>query len=280
MARNLLASGFDVVGYNRSRPKIDAFVSAGGRGADTVSEAATGADVVATMVGDSRDVEDVWRGTAGQSGVWSAAPPNCLLIDFSTISPASAAALAAEGAARGFRILDAPVSGGETGAIEGSLSIMVGGDDISFLAARPLLDAVGRTVVHVGAAGSGQTVKAANQLLVSGILELVAEAIVFLEAHDVAIDGAIEVLAGGLAGSAVLDRKAAAMLARAFEPGFRLALQHKDLTIFADAARDAGIVTPLGAVVAQLVASLVAQGHGGLDHSALVLGVERLSGRS
>ena len=176
-------------------------------------------------------------------------------------------------------MLDAPVSGGEAGAIEASLSIMVGGAAEDFAAARPVLDAVGKTIVHVGPAGSGQTVKAANQLIVAGNIQLLAEAIVFLEAYGVDTDAALEVLGGGLAGSTVLNRKGASMLARKFAPGFRLALHHKDMGIVTSAAREAGVVIPLGAVVAQLVAAMVARGDGGLDHSGLLKLVEELSGR-
>jgi 2-hydroxy-3-oxopropionate reductase len=179
----------------------------------------------------------------------------------------------------GLRALDAPVSGGEPGAEEGSLSIMVGGEKSDFDEAKPILDALGKTVVHVGGTGSGQTVKAANQLIVAGTIELVAEAIVFLEAYDVDTEAAIEVLAGGLAGNQILDRKGTSMLARKFEPGFRIDLHHKDMGIVTSAARDKGVVIPLGAVVAQLIASLRAQGHGDLDHSALLKAVEQLSGR-
>ena len=156
---------------------------------------------------------------------------------------------------------------------------MVGGEPADVADARPVLEAVGGTVVHVGPAGAGQTVKAANQLIVGGTLELVAEALVFLEASGVDTGAAVEVLAGGLAGSAVLDRKAPAMLARDFTPGFRVELHHKDMGIVTAAAREAGVVIPLGAVVAQLLASLQSQGDGGLDHGALLSLVERLSGR-
>jgi 2-hydroxy-3-oxopropionate reductase len=197
----------------------------------------------------------------------------------SSIRPDVARKVAEAGEERGVRVLDAPVSGGEQGAIDATLSIMVGGSPEDFADGRPVLDAVGRTVVHVGPAGSGQTVKAANQLIVAGTIELVAEAIVFLEAHGVDTEAAVEVLAGGLAGNAILDRKAAAMLRRDFTPGFRIELHHKDLGIVTSAAREAGVVIPLGAVVAQLVASLEARGDGGLDHSALLKLVEQLSGR-
>src|SRR4029077_4749222 len=172
----------------------------------------------------------------------------------------------------------APVSGGEPGAVEASLSIMVGGEAADFEAAKPVFDAVGKTILHVGPSGSGQTVKAANQLIVAGNIELLAEAIVFLQAYGVDTDAAVKVLGGGLAGSAVLDQKAQKMLDRNFDPGFRIALHHKDLGIVTAAAREAGVVTPLGVVVAQLMASAMANGDGGLDHSGLLLGVERLSG--
>ncbi|MGH3436872.1 MAG: NAD-binding protein, partial [Sciscionella sp.] len=144
---------------------------------------------------------------------------------------------------------------------------------------RPVLDAVGGTVVHVGPAGAGQTVKAANQLIVAGTIELVAESLVFLEAHGVDTEAAVRVLAGGLAGNRILDRKAGSMIKREFQPGFRVELHHKDLGIVTAAAREAGVVIPLGAAVAQLMASLNAQGHGGLDHGALLKLVEQLSGR-
>ena len=170
------------------------------------------------------------------------------------------------------------MSGGEPGAKNASLSIMVGASDDDFAAAKPILDIVGKTIVHVGPNGAGQTVKAANQLIVAGNIELLAEAITFLQAYGVDIDAAVKVLGGGLAGSAVLDQKAPKMLQRNFDPGFRIALHHKDLGIVTAAAREAGVITPLGAVVAQLMASAVANGDGALDHSGLLLGVERLSG--
>ena len=177
-------------------------------------------------------------------------------------------------------MLDAPVSGGEAGAVAGSLSIMVGGDPDDFAEAKPVLDAVGATIVHVGPSGAGQTVKAANQLIVAGNIQLLAEAVVFLEAFGVDMPAALTVLGGGLAGSKVLEQKRENMLSRSFEPGFRVELHHKDLGIVTSAAREAGVVVPLAAVVAQLMASLRANGDGGLDHSALLRGVLRLSGRN
>jgi 2-hydroxy-3-oxopropionate reductase len=276
MAANLVKAGFDVIGYNRSPDPIRRLVEAGGRGADSLADAVRDAEVVVTMVPDSPDVEAV---ALGEDGIYATARPGTLHLEMSTIRPDVAKKVGEAGKERGFRVLDAPVSGGEQGAIDATLSVMVGGDPNDFADARPVLEGVGKTIVHVGPVGAGQTVKAANQLIVAGTIELVAEAIVFLEAYGVDTAAAVQVLAGGLAGNAILDRKAAAMLARDFTPGFRVELHHKDLGIVTSAAREAGVVIPLGAVVAQLVASLKAQGDGGLDHSALLKLVEQLSGR-
>jgi 2-hydroxy-3-oxopropionate reductase len=276
MAANLVKAGFDVVGHNRSPEPVRRLVSQGGRGADGLADAVRDADVVITMVPDSPDVEAV---ALGEDGIYAHAKPGTLHVDMSSIRPDVARKVAEAGRERGMRVLDAPVSGGEQGAIDATLSIMVGGEAADFADARPVLEAVGKTVVHVGPAGSGQTVKAANQLIVAGTIELVAEAIVFLEAYGVDTEAAVKVLAGGLAGNAIFERKGANMLRRDFTPGFRIELHDRDLGIVTSAAREAGVVIPLGAVVAQLVASLKAQGDGGLDHSALLKLVERLSGR-
>ncbi len=277
MAVHLAKAGHQVVGYNRSPQRAAVLVEAGGSAADSIAQAVAGADVVAVMVPDSPDVQAV---LAGENGVFDNAPAGALIIDFSSIRPDVTTALAARAVERGFRLIDAPVSGGEAGAVNAALSIMVGGTPEDFDSAKPILDVVGKTVVHVGPNGSGQTVKAANQLIVAGNIQLLAEAIVFLEAYGVDTKAAVEVLGGGLAGSAVLNQKAQKMLDRSFEPGFRIELHHKDLGIVTAAAREAGVVAPLGALVAQLMASARANGDGGLDHSALFRGVERLSGRN
>jgi 2-hydroxy-3-oxopropionate reductase len=276
MAANLVRAGFDVRGYNRSPKGLESLAAVGGYAASSVADAVEGAEVIATMLPDSPDVEAV---VAGADGVVAHASSDALLIDFSTIRPDVATSFAELAASNHLRMLDAPVSGGEQGAVDATLSIMVGGAAADFDAAAPVFAAVGKTVVHVGPAGSGQTVKAANQLIVAGTIELVAEAIVFLEAHGVDTEAAVRVLAGGLAGNAILDRKATSMLARNFQPGFRIRLHHKDLGILTTTAREAGVALPLGAVVAQLIGALNAQGDGGLDHTALLKQVEYLSGR-
>jgi 2-hydroxy-3-oxopropionate reductase len=277
MAVNLVKAGNQVIGYNRSPERAKDLVAAGGKAVDSIANAVAEADIVAVMVPDSPDVQAV---LTGDDGVFTHAKPGTLIIDFSSIRPDVAVDLAEQARNRGFKMLDAPVSGGEPGAINAALSIMVGGLAADFEAAKPVLDAVGKTIVHVGPSGSGQTVKAANQLIVAGNIELLAEAIVFLEAYGVDTDAAVKVLGGGLAGSAVLNQKAQKMLDRDFGPGFRIDLHHKDLGIVTAAAREAGVVAPLGALVAQLMASARANGDGGLDHSGLFRGVERLSGRT
>jgi 2-hydroxy-3-oxopropionate reductase len=276
MACHLAGAGHTVIGCDRSPERTAAVVEAGGKAAESIEQAVKDADVVAIMVPDSPDVQSV---LLGDYGVFAHAQPGTLVIDFSSIRPDVTAELAQMGAQRGLRVIDAPVSGGEPGAQNATLSIMVGGSEDDFAAAKPILEVVGKTIVHVGPNGAGQTVKAANQLIVAGNIELLAEAITFLQAYGVDIEAAVKVLGGGLAGSAVLDQKAPKMLARNFDPGFRIALHHKDLGIVTAAAREAGVVIPLGALVAQLMASAVANGEGILDHSALLLGVERLSGR-
>ena len=240
-----------------------------------MAEAVRGADVIITMVPASPQVEAV---AYGPEGIPENARPGALLIDMSSITPQTSIELAAAAKEKGLRVLDAPVSGGEAGAVEAVLSIMVGGDQADFDAAKPVFEALGRTVVLCGPHGSGQTVKAANQLIVAVNIQACAEAVVFLEKSGVDLRAALEVLGGGLAGSTVPARKQHNFLNRDFKPGFRIDLHHKDMGIVTDAARAVGAALPVGAVVAQLVASLRAQGDGGLDHSALLRGVERLSG--
>lgn len=276
MAANLVRAGYEVTGYNRSAAPVERLVRAGGKPAGSVAEATAGADAVITMLPDSPQVEQV---VLGADGVLSHAEEGLLLIDMSTIAPETSLAVSDAARTKGVRVLDAPVSGGEQGAIDAALSIMVGGDPEVFEAARPVLEALGKTIVHVGAHGAGQTVKAANQLLVAGTISLVSEAIVLLEAAGVDGQRGLEVLAGGLAGNRILDRKAATMLAREFEPGFRIDLHHKDMGIALASARSAGVSLPVTGVVSQLVASARAMGYGSLDHSALLHVVERLSGR-
>jgi 2-hydroxy-3-oxopropionate reductase len=272
MAVNLVKAGHEVTGFSRRRSSADPLAEAGGTAAPGLAEAVAGAEVVVTMLPDSPDVEQVFRdvlaaGTAAQ-----------LFIDFSTIRPETSRAIASAGAAAGIGVLDAPVSGGQAGAIAGTLSIMCGGTGADFAAATPLFEAVGKTFALVGPPGAGQVVKAANQLVVGGTYALVAEAIVLMERSGVDAAAGLDMLAGGLAASRILDLKRATMLAREFTPGFRIDLHHKDMGIAIAAARDAGVALPMTGLVAQLIAAARAEGHGSLDHSALLKVVEALNG--
>jgi 2-hydroxy-3-oxopropionate reductase len=275
MAKTLLTAGFEVTGYNRSQPKIDDLVAAGGNGASSVAASVKDADVIITMVPDSPDVEDV---LTGEDPIVGNAKTGALWIDASTIRPDVAQRLAATAKEAGLRPLDAPVSGGEQGAIDAVLSIMVGGEAADLEAAQPVLDAVGKTIVHVGPSGAGQTVKAANQLIVAGNIAVLSEGLLFLERHGADLPAAIKVLGGGLAGSKVLDQKAEKIRTREFAPGFRLALHNKDLGIITSAAREAQLPLPVATLVAQLVTSNLAAGDAGLDHSGIFRALARIAG--
>ena len=277
MAAHLVAAGHDVSGYDVTPAAGEKLRAAGGRAATGVADAVAGADVVITMLPNHPQVEEV---VLAAGGVLDAAEPGALLIDMSTIRPETSIAVAEAARDKKIRVLDAPVSGGQAGAEQASLSIMVGGDAADFEAAKPVFDALGKTVVHVGPHGAGQVVKAANQLVVGGIYGLVAEAIVLLEASGVDAATGLDVLAGGLAGSRILELKRKSMVDRQFAPGFRIDLHHKDMGIALAAARQADVALPLTGLVAQLVAAGRAMGYGSLDHSALLKVAEQLSGRA
>ncbi|MBW1596103.1 2-hydroxy-3-oxopropionate reductase [Streptomyces sp. JJ38] len=277
MAENLIKAGYSVTGFTLEQEKLDRLAANGGTAAGSIAEAVEDADVVITMVPADPHVKAV---ILGEDGVIANAKQGATIIDMSSITPQTSIAVAEAAAAadKGLKVLDAPVSGGEAGAIEAVLSIMVGGEQDVFDASKPILEALGKTIILCGPHGAGQTVKAANQLIVAVNIQACAEAVVFLEKSGVNLEAALEVLNGGLAGSTVLSRKKDNFKNRDFKPGFRIDLHHKDMGIVTDAARSVGAALPVGAVVAQLVASLRAQGDGGLDHSALLRAVERLSG--
>jgi 2-hydroxy-3-oxopropionate reductase len=273
MAGHLAAAGHTVTGFDLSEPALAKLVEAGGQAAANVAEAVAGAEVVITMLPQDEHVEAV------TADVIAAGGDGLLLVDMSTIRPETSIAVAESAAHKGIHVLDAPVSGGEAGAKNAALSIMVGGADADFARALPLFEALGKTIVHVGPHGAGQVVKAANQLVVGGIYALVSEAIVLLEASGVDAKAGMDVLAGGLAANRILDLKRESMIARDFRPGFRIDLHHKDMGIVQAAARQADVSLPMAGLTAQLVASARAMGHGSLDHSALLKVVETLSGR-
>lgn len=276
MARNLAKAGYELVIHNRSRDDVDALLAEGNQflAANSPLEVAQQSHAVITMLPDSQDVRDV---VFGESGLLPAITKEHLLIDMSTIAPGTSVDVNAAVRANGGRALDAPVSGGDKGAIAGTLSIMVGGDAADFQRAFPLFEAMGKTIVHVGGAGAGQTVKACNQIVVAINYAAVSEALVLGAKSGVDPDKIVQVLSGGLAASRVMELKGKSMISHNFEPGFRIDLHRKDLGIALAAAHASGVPVPVSALVGQLFEALSAAGKGDLDHSALVTVYEELA---
>ncbi len=278
MARNLVKAGYRLVAHSRSRGPVDELVAeADGAVAAAASprEVAERTKTVVTMLPDSPDVRDV---VSGPDGLLEAMGDGHLLVDMSTIAPAAAVEVAAALAERGARALDAPVSGGDKGAIAGTLSIMVGGAEADVARAMPLFEAMGKTIVHVGEAGAGQTVKACNQIMVAVAYAGLSEALVLGAKAGVDPAKIAQVLGGGLAASRVLELRGPTMLERNFAPGFRVDLHRKDLGIALAAGQEQGVPLLTTAVVAQLFEAVAAAGGGDLDHSALLTAVETLAG--
>jgi 2-hydroxy-3-oxopropionate reductase len=269
MARNLAAAGYELVVYNRSRDDTDTLLAEGPQfqAAESPREVAERTKAVITMLPDSPDVRDV---VFGEAGLQPAMAEGHLLIDMSTIAPATSIEVDAALRERGARTLDAPVSGGDKGAIAGTLSIMVGGEADDFQRAMPLFEAMGKTIVHVGGPGAGQVVKACNQMVVAINYAAASEALVLGAKAGVDPAKIVQVLSGGLAASRVLELKGPGMIAHAFEPGFRIDLHRKDLGIALATAQKSGVPVPVTGVVGQLFEALAAAGRGDLDHSALV----------
>lgn len=277
MARHLIEAGYPLVVHNRSRGAVDQLAgeSDAVSAAQSPREVAERAKIVITMLPDSPDVRDV---VFGDDGLLGAMGSGSLFVDMSTIAPATAVEMAAALVDRGASALDAPVSGGDKGAIAGTLSIMVGGSASDFARARPLFEAMGKTIVHVGEPGAGQTVKACNQIVVAITYAAVSEALVLGSKAGVDPAKIVEVLSGGLAGSKVLELRGPAMLRHEFTPGFRVNLHRKDLGIALATAKEHGVPLAVTGVVAQLFEALAAAGHGDLDHSSLLTVIEGLAG--
>lgn len=268
MARNLMDAGYELVLFNRTRSKADGLAEDNpAEVADTIEELARKCDVVITMLPGPPEVESV---CSGEGGLLDGMHQGTLLVDMSTSSPVLARALAATAVERGIGWLDAPVSGGDVGAEEGTLSIMAGGEEEDFERAKPLFEAMGETVVHVGESGAGQVTKAANQIVVALVLEAVSEALVLGARGGVDPEKVIDVLAGGLAANKVMEVKREKLLNHDFEPGGKVAFHHKDLGIALEAARQYGVTLPVTALVDQMFGALEAKGRGAWDHSALI----------
>ena len=273
MAKNLIKAGHQLVIYNSSGA-ADELKGEGADGADSYQAIADQCGIVITCLPDSPQVEEVYR---GDEGLLAGAGEGDLLIDMSTISPLVTKALAKEASERGAKTLDAPISGGEPGAIAGELSIMVGGSQEDFERAKPIFEAMG-TPVHVGEAGSGQIVKACNQIIVGVVLEGVSEALVLGSKAGVDPAKVIEAVSGGLAGTKVMDQKRDKFLEHDFAPGFRIELHHKDLGIALATAREVGVPVPVTALVDQMLQELQVKGRGELDHSAVLSVIEDAAG--
>jgi 2-hydroxy-3-oxopropionate reductase len=274
MAHHLLTAGYPLTVFNRSRPAIDELASAGARAAQSPREVAQQSDIVITMLPDGPDVESV---IIGADGLREGVREGMLFIDMSTISPLMTRRLASILEPHGVRTLDAPVSGGEEGAQSATLSIMVGGSEEDFQRAHPLFSVLGKTITYCGPSGSGQIVKACNQVLVALIIEAISESLVLGAKAGVAPEIILKVLSGGLAQNRFMDLRGSSMIEHSFEPGGKAAFHLKDLQIVKQIAQEYGVVLPMGTLVEQLFTSLVANGKGGLDHSALLTVIESLS---
>jgi 2-hydroxy-3-oxopropionate reductase len=275
MARNLIEDGHELVIHNRTRAKAEKLAKLGAEVATSPREVAGRSDVIITMLPGPPEVEEV---LAGENGLLEGVRDGSLIVDMSTSSPLLAQELSRTANTRGVGMLDAPVSGGDIGAIEGTLSIMVGGEKEDFERARPLFEAMGKTIVHVGTAGAGQTVKACNQIVVALVIEAVSEALVLGSKAGVKPEKVMEVLSGGLAANKVMEVKGEKFLSHDFAAGGKVEYHRKDLGITLAAGREYGVALPVTALVDQLFGTLVAQGKGGWDHSALITLIEEWSG--
>ena len=275
MVHNLMQAGYDLVVHNRSRGKVEELAAEGAEAAESPREAAENSDIVFTMLPGPPEVREV---VAGEDGLLQGAGEGSLLVDMSTSSPVLARELAQIAREQGVGMLDAPVSGGDVGAIEGTLSIMVGGEEEHFERARSLFEVMGETVVHVGESGTGQTVKACNQIVVALVIEAVSEALVLGAKAGVDPAKVIEALSGGLAGNSVMEVKAQKFLSHDFEPGGKVESHHKDLGIALEASREHGVPLPVTPLVDVMFGVLIAKGRSGWDHSALLTLIEEWAG--
>lgn len=275
MVRNLIKAGFNVTVYNRTASKVEKILKEGASGAESPKEIAAKNRVIITMVSDSPDVENV---VLGQNGVIEGVKPDSVVIDMSTISPEVTRRIALQLSQKGCHMLDAPVSGGEQGAIDGTLSIMVGGEERILERCRPILEAMGKNIVHVGQNGMGQTVKLMNQVLVAGNLNAAVEALVFAKKQGVDLEKAIEAIEGGAAGSWQFANLAPRIVRRDFRPGFKVGLMQKDLKLVMEAAGASRTPLPVTGLVHQMFCSLETATEGNNGTQALVKVLERLSG--
>ena len=275
MARNLLRAGFPLTVHSRSPGPVEALAGEGARALRTPREVAAASEVVITMLPDAPDVELV---ATGPEGILAGARPGLIHVDMSTISPVATRRLAAREEEAGVTMLDAPVSGGTVGAEAGTLSIMAGGERAAFDTCGPIFAALGKKIVHLGPSGAGQTTKACNQIMTSGIYAVMAEALVLAAKSGLDPAQVVDVLSSGAARCWGLEVRAPRILRRELGPGFKAEHQYKDLNIAGEAARAAGAPTPVTALVRELYAAMIVAGDGGLDNSAVITVLERMAG--
>lgn len=277
MARNLLKAGYPLVVHSRSRGPVDEIARAGAKVGSSPRDVAAQSDVLITMLPNSPEVELV---ALGRDGIVEGARPGLLFVDMSTISPIVSKKVGEALAAKSVKMLDAPVSGGEKGAVDGALSIMVGGDKAVFDAVLPIFQAMGKTITHLGPLGFGGFTKLANQIIVAVNLTALAEALTLAKKAGLDRDLTLTALAGGLAGSKCLDQKKPNYLADTYNPGFKIDLHFKDLGLIMESARALGVPLPTTAVVQELFSALRVKGRGGLDHSGVITLLEDIAGLS
>jgi 2-hydroxy-3-oxopropionate reductase len=276
MARNLIKAGYSLVVHNRSRSAVNELSQEGAQTAASSQEVAARSEVLISMLPDSPDVELVY---VGEQGVFAGAKSGMLLIDMSSISPIVARKLAADAQKGGMEMLDAPVSGGEAGAIGATLSIMIGGNAAAVERAMPIFQALGKNIVHVGDAGAGQVTKAANQMVVGTTIAIVSEALVLAAKAGVDPAKVRQALLGGFAQSKILEAHGQKMLDRNFKPGFRIRLHEKDMKIALSTGSEYGVPLMVTSQVAQMMTAMKSMGNGDLDHAGLVKFVEELAKR-
>jgi 2-hydroxy-3-oxopropionate reductase len=275
IARNILKAGFPVVVYNRSRPAMDELAAEGAKLANSAAEVAGQVDVVFTNLPDSPDVEKV---VLGPGGILEAAHPGLIFVDNSTIKPATARQIAAKLAEKDAFALDAPVSGGDIGAKNATLAIMVGGDTSALEKVLPVFQAMGKTITHVGEAGAGQVAKAANQIMVAAQMVAMGELMIFSQKAGVDPEKVVAAIRGGAAQCWTLDVKPPRLFSGNRTPGFKAYMQAKDLNIIMETAREYGIPLPGTAENAQLFNAMLQLGMGELDNSAVIGVIEMLAG--
>ncbi len=275
MALNLIKGGYPLWVYARRPAAAQTLVAAGAEACSSPADVARHADVIFTIVSDTPDVESV---IFGEQGIALRARPGTVIVDMSTISPTATKSLAERLARQRVEMLDAPVSGGEAGAVAGTLSIMVGGKPQIFERIKPLFECMGKNIVHVGDNGAGQVAKACNQIVVAVTIEAVAEALTFARRNGADPAKVREALMGGFAGSRIMEVHGKRMLDNEFKPGFKVGLHQKDMRIVMETAHQLGVALPAAALVTQHLNALMGTGDGGLDSAAVVKVIERMSG--